>query len=231
MSSIIQRIKSSPVFIRVIPFGIFLLLTFSQGWFSDEGRYWLYLIKTIVGAWMIWLMRPVVEEMRWKVSLEAIIVGIAVFVVWVGVDDLLRVIGIKPDFGELKIGGKPWDPKHQFGAASPLAWFFIIVRIAGSTLVVPPLEEVFYRSFLYRYLVNPDFLLVPLGAFAAMSFLVTSIVFGFEHREWLAGVICGFAYAGLVCWRKRLGDAITAHAITNCLLGLWVVSKGEWKFW
>lgn len=231
MISVLERIKFSPVFIRVVPFGIFLLLTFAQGWFGDTGRYWCYLAKTMVGAWMLWWMWPVVQEMRWKISAEAVAIGVAVFVVWVGIDDFLKVIGLKPDFGELKIGGKPWNPHQPFGAGSALAWFFIIVRIVGSTAIVPPLEEVFYRSFLYRYLVKPDFLLVPLGAFFALPFVVTSIVFGFEHREWLAGIICGVAYAGLVCWKKRLGDAMAAHAITNFLLGVWVVSRGEWQFW
>jgi CAAX prenyl protease-like protein len=231
MSPAVERIKASPVFIRVIPFGIFLLLTFAQGWFGEAGRYWLYLAKTVIGAWMLWLMRPAVEEMRWNFSVEAVVMGIAVFVVWIGVGDFLEVVGLKSDFGELKIGGKPWNPHEHFGNGSVMASFFVVVRIAGSALVVPPLEEVFYRSFLYRYLIKPDFLLVPLGTFVAMPFVVTSLVFGFEHREWLAGVICGLAYAGLVCWKKRLGDAITAHAITNLLLGIWVVSRAEWKFW
>ena len=60
---------------------------------------------------------------------------------------------------------------------------------------------------------------------------MTSVVFGLEHREWLAGILCGFAYQGLVCWKNRLGDAITAHAITNALLGGWVVWRGAWHFW
>ena len=45
------------------------------------------------------------------------------------------------------------------------------------------------------------------------------------------GILCGFAFQGLVCWKKRLGDAMTAHAITNGLLGLWVVWRGAWHFW
>ena len=231
MNSLIQRIKASPVFIRVVPFGIFLLLTFAQGWFGETARYWFYLAKTLLGAWLIWVMWPVVEEMRWKVSVEAFVIGIVVFVVWVGIDDFLKVIGLKPDFGELKTGGKPWNPNSQFGAGSLMAWTFIVIRLLGSTLVVPPLEEVFYRSFLYRYLVKPDFLLVPLGAFVPMPFVVTSVVFGFAHREWLAGILCGVAYAGLVCWKKRLGDAMAAHAVTNFLLGLWIILRGEWQFW
>jgi CAAX prenyl protease-like protein len=124
-----------------------------------------------------------------------------------------------------------WNPHHQFGAGSALAWLIISVRILGSTLVVPPLEEVFYRSFLYRWIAKPDFQSVPLGAFHWTPFLVTSAIFGLSHFEWLPGILCGFAYQGLVCWKKRLGDAMTAHAITNLLLGAWVVWKGAWHFW
>ncbi|MCL5098777.1 MAG: CAAX prenyl protease-related protein, partial [Candidatus Omnitrophica bacterium] len=94
-----------------------------------------------------------------------------------------------------------------------------------------PLEEVFYRSFLYRYLVQADFLQVPLGRFLWLPFLLTSMIFGSTHNEWLAGLLAGLAFQGLVCWTKRLGDAMTAHAITNFLLGLWVIWQGAWHFW
>jgi CAAX prenyl protease-like protein len=114
---------------------------------------------------------------------------------------------------------------------SARAWLFIGVSMLGSALVVPPLEEVFYRSFVYRYLTRSDFLAVPVGTYAWVLFVVTSVVFGFEHYQWLAGILCGFAYQGLVCWKKRLGDAMTAHAITNFLLGVWVIEKGAWGFW
>jgi CAAX prenyl protease-like protein len=92
------------------------------------------------------------------------------------------------------------------------------------------LEEVFFRSFLYRYIIKVDFQSVPLGTFNWLAFLATSLIFGFEHNQWLAGILCGFAYQGLVCRKKRLGDAITAHAITNFLLALWIVWKGAWQF-
>jgi len=105
------------------------------------------------------------------------------------------------------------------------------VRIAGSSLVVPPLEEVFYRSFLYRYIVKTEFQSVALSHFSWLPFIVTAAVFGFAHHEWLAGILCAMAYQWLVIRQQRLGDAITAHAITNFLLGVWVVWREDWKFW
>ena len=123
------------------------------------------------------------------------------------------------------------NPNAAFGAGSALAWLFVIVRILGSTFIVPPLEEIFYRSFLYRYIAKPDFQSVPLNKFLPIPFLATAAVFGFSHNEWLAGILCGAAFQWLVLRKNRLGDAMTAHAVTNFLLGVWVVWKGAWNFW
>ena len=84
----------------------------------------------------------------------------AVFAMWVGID------GLYPKQGELlaRLGmgqaagpASPWNPHMQFGQDSPMAWLFIGVRILGSSFLVPPLEEVFFRSFLYRYMVKHEF--------------------------------------------------------------------------
>lgn len=222
MNALIKRLESSPVYARVVPFAIFLVLTSCQGLFGEASRYWFYLAKTLVGAWLVWAMRPLVSEMRWKLSWEAVVVGVAVFGVWVGLD---------PSYPKLFKSGVVWNPHLQFGEGSALAWLFIVTRFVGAAIIVPPLEEVFYRSFLYRYIGKPDFQSVPLGQFAWTPFLLTAAIFGLAHREWLAGILCGFAYQGLVIRKKRLGDAMTAHAITNFLLGLWVVWRGAWHFW
>lgn len=231
MNSLTSRLTASPITARVAPFAVFIILTFLQGHFGEAGRYWIYLAKTLLGAWMLRVVWPVVSEMRWKVSWEAIVVGVSVFALWVGLDALLIRLGLANSYPKARLTGAAWNPHEIFGHASTLAWFFIVVRIAGSSLVVPALEEVFFRSFLYRYLVKVDFLSVPLSTFAWRPFLITAVIFGFEHREWLAGILCGFAYQGLVFWKQRLGDVMTAHAITNFLLGVWVVWRGAWQFW
>jgi CAAX prenyl protease-like protein len=232
-----DQLAASPVSARFLPFFIFVALTALQGRLGEGSEYWVYLGKTLVGAWLVWLMRPYVPEMRWAFSWEAVVVGVGVGVLWVGLDpyyprlnELLVQLGLSapPDPAEAP---KPWNPFAHFGAGSLPGWLFVLVRIAGSSLVVPPLEEVFYRSFLYRYLIKADFAAVPLSTWAATPFGVTAVVFGLVHYEWLAGILCGAAYLGLVVYKGRLGDAMTAHAITNFLLGVWVVWKGAWQFW
>jgi uncharacterized protein len=223
----------SAVAARVAPFVIFVLLTAVQGKFGAASAYWFYLVKTVVGIWLIWEMRSLVAEMRWAFSGEAVAVGVAVFAVWVGVDGgWTTQNALWPKLGlSAAPNNSPaaWNPHEHFGSA--LAWLFIAVRILGSTFIVPPLEEVFYRSFLYRYLASHNFLAVSLNKFSPIPFLVPAFLFGFSHNEWLAGILCGAAYQWLVLRKNRLGDAMTAHAITNFLLGVWVVTRGAWNFW
>ena len=228
-------LSMSPAIARVAPFLVFLALTFCQGQFGAASAYWFYFAKTLVGAWLIWEMRPFVAEMRWAVSWEAVAVGIGIFVIWVGIsgewttqNSLWAKLGILHPPASPP---RPWNPNEQFGDGSALAWLMVAMRILGSTFIVPPLEEVFYRSFLYRCIARPDFESVPLNRFLPLPFLATAAVFGFSHNEWLAGILCGAAYQWLVLRRNRLGDAMTAHAITNFLLGVWIVWKHAWQFW
>jgi CAAX prenyl protease-like protein len=124
-----------------------------------------------------------------------------------------------------------FNPASTYGAGSAMALIFIGVRIIGSSLVVPPLEEIFYRSFIYRYLIKSEFAKIPLNCLDWRAFLITGAVFGISHYEWLPGILCAFAYQWLVIRKNRLGDAITAHAITNLLLGIWVVTRDAYHFW
>jgi uncharacterized protein len=236
MNYVRNILRRSPDHARLFPFFVFLLLTCALGIpvlgdllkaiMGPDAKYWLYVAKTLAGAWLIWEMRPFVKEMRWAISWEAVVVGVVIFALWVGLDPYypMNHIIMKPTPGD------EWVPFERFGDGSALAWFLIVVRILGMTFVVPPLEEVFYRSFLYRKFIKDDFEQVPIGYFAGASFIAVSALFGLMHYQWLPGILCGMAYLSLVIRKKRLGDAITAHAITNFLLAVWVVWKGDWKF-
>ena len=120
---------ASPLLARVAPFVIFLALTFGQGQFGEASRYWFYLAKTLVGVWLIWEMRPFVSEMRWAVSWEAVVVGVGIFAVWVGIsgdwttqNSLWIKLGLShPPAATPKL----WNPNEQFGAGSALAWLLM----------------------------------------------------------------------------------------------------------
>lgn len=225
MSFLREKFETSPIYARVAPYVLLVILTVIQDSFEGPIRYWMYLAKMIAGAWCIFEMRPLVLEMRWAWSWEAVLAGVLVFALWVGLDPYYS------KFELLFKAGEPWNPFKQFGSNSGPGWFFVLVRTVGSALIVPPLEEVFYRSFMYRYFVRLQFTAMPFKQLHWLSLVVTSLLFGLAHYEWLAGFLCGLIYQGLAIRKNRLGDAISAHAITNFLLGCWVVWRGAWHFW
>jgi CAAX prenyl protease-like protein len=223
MSFLCQQLGRWAEYPRLAPMAVFCALTALQGRLGHGSEYWVYLVKTLVGAWMVWEVRPCVPELRWKVSWEAVAAGVGVFLLWVGLD------GRYPRLANLPGG---WDPLGHFGRGSWLGWLFVGTRLAGSSLVVPPIEEVFYRSFVYRALVARRFELVAFNQFRLLPLLATAGLFGLAHPDrWLAALLCGLAYQGLVLRKNRLGDAMTAHGITNALLGLWIVATGRWHYW
>src|SRR5437588_1438958 len=220
-----QQLETSPIHARVAPYVLIVLLTVGQDSFVGAPRYWLYLIKMLIGVWCIWEIRSLVPEMRWAFSWEAIVVGVVTCILWVGLDPYY------PKVEFLFKAGSPWNPFKQFGEGSAAGFFFFAVRALGSAIVIPPIEEACYRSCLYRYFIRRDFTSLPFSRFHWLSFIVTALLFGFSHYQWLAGFLCGLAYQALAIRKNRLGDAMTAHAITNLLLGLWVLWKGAWQFW
>jgi CAAX prenyl protease-like protein len=226
MNPLRKKMEASPEYARVAPLFIFCVITTAGGLLGGDWKFWLYALKVLIGAWLVWEMRPFVPEMRWAFSWEAVVVGVIVFGIWVGLDPYYPRNNLL--FKDTK--ESLWNPFERFGEGSTLAWTLIGIRIAGMTLVVPPLEEVFYRSFLYRYFVRTNFQEMPFRRFHPTSFIVTSAIFGILHYQWLAGILCGMAFQWLAIRKNRLGDAMTAHAITNFLLGAWVVWKGAWEF-
>ena len=104
-------------------------------------------------------------------------------------------------------------------------------RIAGAVLVVPLMEELFWRSFLIRYIIDKNFDSVRMGTFTWASFLITAVLFGFEHNYILAGIMAGVFYNLLLYKTRSLAQCVLAHAVTNLALAIYVVSTGKWQFW
>jgi CAAX prenyl protease-like protein len=208
--------KSKPWLSYVVPMGIYMAFLLVQ---TNANLLWVYPAKVIAVAAALIYFRKEYEELRPGFSLLAVIVGLMAIAIWIGID--------------------PFYPKHGSGAAfdpttiSSLAQrnTFLVFRILGAVIVVPVMEELFWRAFLIRWLVKEDFKSVPVGTFTGLSFAVTVVIFGAEHNEWLAGLICGALYNWLYYKRKDVFSCIVAHAASNAALAAWVLSRGDWKFW
>jgi CAAX prenyl protease-like protein len=112
-----------------------------------------------------------------------------------------------------------------------LATGWIIFRVLGSVLTVPIAEELAFRGYLLRKLVATDFEKVAPGTFSWLSFVVSSVLFGLMHDNWLAGTLAGAGFAAALYQRGQVSDAIAAHITSNALIGLVVLAAGKWELW
>jgi hypothetical protein len=206
-----------------VPMIAFGALTFAESYVPPAVFPVAYAVKAaVVTALLLWLRGPL-AEIRWNAALvaPAALLGLAVCVAWVGIDKIVTY----PHFGNRAA----FDP----GPLRETPWYlpFLGVRIYGLVLMVPVMEEVFWRSFLLRYLTNPDFRSLAVGTFSASALWLMVAASALAHPEWLVAAAASLAYAW---WLRRTGSlfaVIVAHATTNAALGGYVLATGDWRYW
>ncbi len=202
----------------VVPFALFAIFTYISPLFHIS-RLLIYPIKTVlVTVSLVYFWNVYKQEIRFSFSWLAVISGVFVFIIWVLPE------GLYPQIGHSEFN--PYKYASGYGV-----YLLIAFRLIGASLIVPVMEELFWRSFALRFVIKYDFKSVPLGQFSWFSFIIISVLFGLEHHRWLVGIVAGMVYAGVLYHRKNLFDPILSHAITNFLLGLYVVSTHRWSFW
>jgi exosortase E/protease (VPEID-CTERM system) len=182
---------------------------------------WFYPMRVLIAGGVLWHYRRDYDEIRWSVSVPAVAVGIAAFVVWMVLEPMAPVIS-----------GTAGDPTVGL-AAAPKMWtvIWVVFRVVGSIFVVPLAEELAFRGYLMRRLIAAEFEALPIGTFSWPSFLISSLLFGMLHGRWLAGTVAGLLFALVVYRRGRLVDAIVAHGIANALIAATVLLGGHWSLW
>jgi CAAX prenyl protease-like protein len=212
---------------RILPFAAYVFFivagdALERLGFSNATLRWLYPLKIGAVALLLAIFWRHYSELRNTrpgplVALVALAAGIVVLALWVSLDAGWMIVGSAPGF----------DPRDN----GQLNWLLVAIRIAGAAIVVPVMEELFWRSFLMRWIEETDFEKVDPSQIGLKSFVITIVLFGFEHNLWLAGIVAGATYSALFMRHRTLWSPILAHAVTNGLLGVWVVSTGSWSYW
>ena len=208
----------------VLPTIVFGILTAVEGYAPRAYYVWLYLAKVCLVTAALVVCRGSWRDISpsAKVLPAAVLVGLAVFAQWIILDKWISY----PRLGS-RSGFNPFEE-----IVSPtLRMVFLSARLYGLVLMVPLMEEIFWRSFLLRYLTDPDFLKVAQGAFSWTAFLVVAIAFGVSHPEWPVAVITACAYALLLRRTRSLFGCVVAHVISNLSLAAYVLVTGEWSYW
>jgi CAAX prenyl protease-like protein len=145
--------------------------------------------------------------------------GLALFALWIRLDRGWMVMG------EPRGGFVPLD------AAGRLDPWLYGLRLAGFAIAVPLAEELFWRSFLLRWIDKRRFLEMDPRNAGIKAFAICSALFALEHSEWLAGLAAGIVYTLLYVRTRNLWAPIVSHAITNAALAIWILATGRWAFW
>jgi CAAX prenyl protease-like protein len=212
----------------IAPFAAFLgFLALGQA--PTPGIEVLYPIRVAVVTAIIVLFSRSVLDFRVRNPLGSILLGVAVFVIWVGPDVLWPAYRSHWLFTNSITG----EARSTATESLKSNLVFIVFRTVGCVLLVPVLEELFWRGWLTRWIIDSqDFRRVALGTYTAMSFWVGSVLFASEHGPyWEVGLIAGVAYNWWMCRTKSLADCILTHAVTNGCLSVYVLMTGEWRYW
>jgi hypothetical protein len=205
-----------------------LLLFLAVGGYLPIGPDAAYVLRTVAATLVLLIFSRSLVSFRLCRPWTSLLVGVAVFVLWIGPDLLW------PGYREFWLFRNPLTGAARStltpeARTSPLFLFF---RIGGSVVLVPIVEELFWRAWLMRRLISADFLSLPLGAYAASAFWITAVLFASEHGPyWEVGLLAGILYNWWLVRTRNLADCILAHAVTNGCLAAYVLLAGAWQFW
>jgi uncharacterized protein len=184
--------------------------------------YWIFPLQTIACGvllmrfWREYDFRPVVKIM--------FTIGIAILVlaIWVSPQEV---------FGAAR-RTEGFDPT-SFANNRPLFVTVLFVRFLRLVVVVPLLEEIFWRGYLLRRVGHHHFETIPFGTFSPRSFAIVTLFFGLAHwgPDFVPALITGALYNLVACRTRSLASCVVAHAVTNLLLGIYILATRQWGFW
>jgi len=220
-----SKINLTP-FPRVLPFAAFIALLAAGpllGGAADSR--WLVIGRGLAAGALLLVFWRAYAELRSAPAtrvgewLLAIAMGAGVAVLWVALDAPWA------HFGRPAGGFAPLRPDGSLDA------LLVALRLVGFVLVVPLMEELFWRSFVMRWIDRRDFLSLDPRLASGMALVVSSALFALEHSAWLAGLAAGLAYGTVYRRTGNLRACVASHAVSNLLLGGWILALQDWSLW
>lgn len=243
--------KSNVTVAHVLPLVLFMLINSALPllevdnkmlpWWRHSPEHWLYPLQTmVVGGTLLYFWRSYEFKPMRGFGFATVlgVVGIALWLLpslmyeqlteqgmmipamgkWIGL--AAREEGFTPEVFE----GQIWAQWHTLG------WRFLRMVV-----VVPFIEEVFWRGFLMRFLQSDgeDFRRVPFGKHDWRTFAIVTGCFMLIHQpeDWMGALMFGSLMYWLAVRYKSLAACVWMHVVANLALGIYVVLTRQWGFW
>jgi CAAX prenyl protease-like protein len=219
--------RNNAVLRFVAPFAIFIVLLSLKSYLPIDAA-WEYAFRCLLTTSVLIAVSLPVLSWRSERPFASMGVGLVVFLIWIGPDLLWSSYRDSWLFQNAITGttAAGLTPERRTDV------LFIFFRGVGSVLLVPVIEELFWRGWLMRYIINPDFEKVPLGTYSATAMWATAALFAVEHGPfWDVGLAAGLVYNWWLTRTRNLTDCMIAHAATNAALAAYVLHFGEWQYW
>lgn len=237
----------------VLPFVVFTLISLWQvdvmGSFEGDGfenspiptmtpEVWNYIAKlgmqiVVCGGLVFYFRKTYFEHFRLRISPLSVAVGIIGVFLWIGVcypqlED--QFLGLFPESLVGNLDRPSFNP-FMIKNTTALA-IFLIARFGILAVIVPLVEELLVRGWLVRWVQNPSWEDVGYKGLT-MSALFAASIYGIATHP--KEMIAAFLWFGLVTWlmvkTENLWDCVVAHAVTNLLLGIYVLWFSQWHLW
>lgn len=184
----------------------------------SAGFDFLYPLRIVAAVGALWIYRRCYATLDWRFTWRGVSVGVAMFGMWSAFSYFLSTpVGVPDELAHLSSGARA-------------EW--IACRAAAAIITVPLAEELAYRGFLMRRLVNAQFDRVAFSSVRWPAIAISSVLFGVTHGSlWFAGIIAGAAYGALAVKTGKMGESVAAHATTNLLVAGQVLLFGAWQLW
>lgn len=262
-SNLLQAWRASPTLAHVVPLAAFMLLgglTALVGidneelpWWRHSPEHWVYPLQTVVAGLLLIWFRAHYQLAPWRGLPLATALGALGIVVWVLPTLAYTWLGVEdwpqPGFG-IPMLTEPGTPLWSYLGLAPREdgfdpWLFedsalatslaIFMRFMRMVVVVALIEEIFWRSFLMRYLVAEDreFHEVPFGTHSWKAYAIVTLLFALIHapEDWAGALVYGSLTYYVAVRTKSLAACVWMHAVANLVLGLYVILSGHHGFW
>ncbi|MCD1627374.1 exosortase E/protease, VPEID-CTERM system [Seohaeicola saemankumensis] len=194
----VAPVKDDPLAAQILPFVAFMLAGILTQALIPVPSLGYPLIVLVLGL-ATWTFRHHYRSLPWSLDPLSIGAGVVVGLGWV----------VLAQTGTAEASSLAQD----LALLSPaLLAFWIIMRLTGTILLVPLVEEMFFRGYILARLDRGGML------WRIIAVVFSSLLFAALHGRWVVAGIAGVIFALVMLRRGRVSDAVIAHMTANAIV-------------